>query len=132
MMRPKPDADTFDLREYLNLGSILQRRSVVTHKQIERAVLVQQKRGGKLGEVLVALGFCSAEDVSRALVEQEHHRIPPAKSDGALERLEAAVGTFEQSTKKLSTLTMKRVELGISDDQSGAMPISPGTGEHVL
>jgi hypothetical protein len=131
--RTSTDDDEFDLREYLNIGNILRRRGVVTDKQVEKAVQVQMKRGGKIGEVLVALGYCTSEAVHYALQEQERHRMPEGKSDDALERLEAAVDTFEQSTKKLSTLTMKRVEvMDVSDDQSGAVPISPGTDERML
>ena len=131
MMRQQKPSNDFDLREYLNIGNILMRRGVVTDKQVNRAVHLQMKRGGKLGELLVALGYCGAEDVERALEEQAAHRLPEAKSDAALERLEAAVGTFEQSTKRLSTISMPRVEvMDVSDDQSGAVPISPDTSKH--
>jgi hypothetical protein len=119
----------FDLLDYMNLGNILTRRGVVTHRQVKKALERQERLGGRLGESLVALGFCSSEDVSYALKAQEDRVLPESKTDGALQRLEAAIDQFEESGRKLSRLATKKkddkIVIDINEDQSGAQPISP-------
>jgi hypothetical protein len=121
--------DDFDLLDYMNLGNILVRRGSVKPKQVKKALERQKRLGGRLGENLVALGYCSAEDVSFALKAQEQRELPESKTDGALERLEAAIESFEESGKKLSKLSARKKEgkivIDLGDDHSGAMPISP-------
>lgn len=54
------------------LGEILIERNKVTLLQLERALNVQKREGGYLGEILVNLGFLEEQEVIAALVIQCH------------------------------------------------------------
>lgn len=58
------------MRRKLLLGSILVRDGVLTNEQLAEAVLYQQERGSRLGEVLLTLGLCTEVQIKRALAEQ--------------------------------------------------------------
>lgn len=117
----------FDLNEYFTLGNILKRRQIITDRQLKKAVKLQHKTEASLGEILVELGFCKPDDVMNALRTQDvHRRKEPAKSNAAFERMEAAVGSLEQSATNLAKLSKHGVAVvDISDDDSGAFPVSP-------
>ena len=47
---------------YLKLGEMLVKERLVTVDQLEQAMLVQKKKAGVIGEVLVRLGMVSEAD----------------------------------------------------------------------
>ncbi|HNC74102.1 MAG TPA: ATPase, T2SS/T4P/T4SS family [Elusimicrobiota bacterium] len=49
------------------LGDILIQEGLITAIQLERAVEAQRTKGGKLGDLLIGLGFCTEEDVLSVL-----------------------------------------------------------------
>ncbi|QAT17168.1 type II secretion system protein E [Candidatus Velamenicoccus archaeovorus] len=57
-------------RPYLKLGEILVKEGIVTQAQLEEVIKVQAKEGGRLGELLLRLGFATEEDVVVALGKQ--------------------------------------------------------------
>lgn len=52
------------------LGDFLVERKVITTDQLEKALIVQQGKGGLLGEILVELGFCDEEAIAQVLTVQ--------------------------------------------------------------
>jgi general secretion pathway protein E len=55
----------------MRLGEILIERKLITTEDLDRALELQQERGGeKLGKILVDLGFIAMRDVLSALAEQ--------------------------------------------------------------
>ncbi len=52
------------------LGDLLLKEKVITHEQLEQALKSQKDTGGRLGSVLVKLGFLSDEDVTNFLSRQ--------------------------------------------------------------
>ena len=52
------------------LGDIIVERGLVTSWQLEEALRVQRERGGKLGEVLVELGFITRVALAGVISEQ--------------------------------------------------------------
>jgi len=52
------------------LGDILIRRKVITAEQLERALEEQQVTHGRLGEILVSLGFATEEQITQARAQQ--------------------------------------------------------------
>ncbi|MEI8348823.1 MAG: ATPase, T2SS/T4P/T4SS family [Candidatus Omnitrophota bacterium] len=55
---------------YKRLGDILISEGVITKEQVEEAIVLQQKEGGKLGESLLKLGYVSEEQIVIALSKQ--------------------------------------------------------------
>lgn len=55
---------------YLKLGEMLVKERLVTVDQLEQAMLVQKKEGGRIGEVLVRLGMVNEADYVRVLAKQ--------------------------------------------------------------
>ena len=67
-----------------HVGEILIDRGVITREQLEVALKRQQEKGGKLGSILVRLGFASEEEIGEALSQQmdvPHIRLRPADID---------------------------------------------------
>lgn len=60
------------LRRVINkqLGELLIERGIINQRQLEKALAVQQEKGGLIGEVLVDLGFAKEEDIAQALTAQ--------------------------------------------------------------
>ena len=52
------------------LGELLVERKVIATDQLEKALIVQQGKGGLLGEILVELGFCDEEAIAQVLTVQ--------------------------------------------------------------
>ena len=52
------------------LGELLVERKVITAGQLEKGLIVQQGKGGLLGEILVELGFCNEEAIAQVLTVQ--------------------------------------------------------------
>jgi type IV pilus assembly protein PilB len=49
------------------LGQILAERGVISSSQLEKAIEVQKKEGGLIGEVIVKLGFATEEAIAYCL-----------------------------------------------------------------
>ena len=52
------------------LGELLIEQGIITQVQLERALLVQQEKGGLIGEILVSLNYAKEEDIAQALTVQ--------------------------------------------------------------
>jgi len=52
------------------LGELLIERSIITQNQLEKALAVQQERGGLIGEILVELGFAKEDEIAQTLTAQ--------------------------------------------------------------
>ena len=58
------------MARYKKLGMILFSEGIITEKQLEDGIAIQEKEGGKLGEVLIKLGYVSEEQIVVALSKQ--------------------------------------------------------------
>lgn len=60
------------LRKIINkqLGELLIERGIINSRQLNEALMLQQEKGGLIGEVLVELGFAKEEDIAQALTAQ--------------------------------------------------------------
>lgn len=52
------------------LCEILLRNGAVTQDNVDRAIAIQEERGGQIGRILVSIGACSEDAIARALVDQ--------------------------------------------------------------
>jgi hypothetical protein len=52
------------------LGAFLLEKEIVSAEQLETALVHQATTGGRLGEALVALGYCTEASIARALAQQ--------------------------------------------------------------
>ena len=52
------------------LCEVLLRNGSVTQESIDRAISIQEERGGQIGRILVSLGACSEQAIARALIDQ--------------------------------------------------------------
>ncbi len=52
------------------LGELLIERSIITQSQLEKALAVQQERGGLIGEILVELGYAKEDEIAQTLTAQ--------------------------------------------------------------
>jgi type IV pilus assembly protein PilB len=66
---PAPD-DSADQYKGRPIGRVLTKMGKVTRIQVMEALQLQGKQGGKLGEILVQLGYITPEDVAAALAAQ--------------------------------------------------------------
>lgn len=57
-------------RPYLKLGEILVKEGIITQAQLDEVIKIQAKEGGRLGEILLKMGFATEEDVVVALGKQ--------------------------------------------------------------
>jgi len=60
------------MRRIINkqLGELLIDRGVINKHQLDEALIIQQQKGGLIGEILVELGFVKEEDIAQALTAQ--------------------------------------------------------------
>ena len=52
------------------LCEVLLRNGAVTQENIDRAIAIQEERGGQIGRILVSLGACTEDAIARALIDQ--------------------------------------------------------------
>lgn len=52
------------------LGELLVEQGIIKQHQLDKALIVQNEKGGLIGEILVELGFAGEEDIARALTAQ--------------------------------------------------------------
>jgi len=60
------------IRRIINkqLGELLIERGIINQHQLEKAIALQQEKGGLIGEILVGLEFVKEEDIAQALTAQ--------------------------------------------------------------
>ena len=56
------------------LCEVLMRMGAVTQESVDKAIAIQEERGGQIGRILVSIGACSEEAIARALLEQLRDR----------------------------------------------------------
>ncbi|MCK5222465.1 MAG: type II secretion system protein GspE, partial [Candidatus Aminicenantes bacterium] len=54
----------------MKLGDFLLSDKLITKEQLDQALETQKKEPGKLGSILIRLGFVSEEDIAQALSKQ--------------------------------------------------------------
>lgn len=94
------------------LGKILVERGVVSDVQLTAALSDQRRRGGRVGDRLVALGFITHRQLMGALAEQR------------LRWLAAAFGTFIMGLQPVSA----SANIGFSHDIETGSPVVPPSG----
>lgn len=52
------------------LCEILLDKGYVTREAVDRAIAIQEEKGGQIGRILVSLGACTEEHIARALIQQ--------------------------------------------------------------
>ena len=57
------------------LGQVFKLLELVTEGHVQEALQVQRKEGGRIGEILVRLGYVTADEVELALQVQKGVRI---------------------------------------------------------
>ncbi|MEW5758116.1 MAG: ATPase, T2SS/T4P/T4SS family [Candidatus Omnitrophota bacterium] len=55
---------------YQKIGQIFLKEGLVSQDQLDKAILLQQKEGGRLGEILVRMGLLTEQDVVVSLAKQ--------------------------------------------------------------
>jgi type IV pilus assembly protein PilB len=65
-----PSAHEARRRSTVRLGELLVRQGLLTAHQLEDALTTQKARGGRLGDVLVGLGFVDERELARVLAAQ--------------------------------------------------------------
>jgi lipopolysaccharide/colanic/teichoic acid biosynthesis glycosyltransferase len=56
------------------LCEILVRNGAATQEMIDKAIAIQEERGGQIGRILVSIGACTEEAIARALIDQLRDR----------------------------------------------------------
>lgn len=56
------------------LCEVLMRMGAVTQEAVDKAIAIQEERGGQIGRILVSIGACSEDAIARALLEQVRDR----------------------------------------------------------
>jgi len=54
----------------LRIGDFLVKERKLTEEQLQQALEAQKREGGKLGSILIRLGFCTEEDIAQILSKQ--------------------------------------------------------------
>ena len=54
----------------MKIGEILLKESKISDNQLQNALEVQKRESGKLGSILIRLGFVSEEDIAQVLSKQ--------------------------------------------------------------
>ena len=52
------------------LCEVLLRDGAITQDQVDRAIAIQEERGGQIGRILVSMGACGEQAIARGLIEQ--------------------------------------------------------------
>lgn len=98
-----------------NLGSVLVTMGLLTQEQLE----VAMARSGRLGDAVCELGFCTADDVSRAVAIQEQMR-QGTTADAAMAMLTAATAGMRANTERIAdSLKGARLKARASGEKTG-------------
>jgi len=103
------------------LGELLVKEGLINASQLEKAISVQRQEGGRLGEILVRLGFVKEDQVVSALGKQLNipyfslgtGMLKPAMDQG-LERLISEDFAFKNSILPLSR-TLRSITVAMAD-----------------
>lgn len=105
---------------YLKLGEILLKDGIITARQLEEAIGVQRREGGRLGEIMVRLGMIKEEQLVAALDKQlslpyfsSGTRLRPSSGQG-LERLIPQEFAFKNAVIPLSR-TLRSLTVAMAD-----------------
>lgn len=52
------------------LGQLLIEKGIITKPQLEKALKIQEERGGLIGQILVALGYATEQEIAQAITVQ--------------------------------------------------------------
>ncbi|NQT06531.1 MAG: hypothetical protein HQ575_03220 [Candidatus Omnitrophica bacterium] len=52
------------------LGELLMERGIITKKQLDKALEIQTHKGGLIGQILVAMGHATEEEIAQAITVQ--------------------------------------------------------------
>lgn len=52
------------------LGELLLERGIINKQELEKTLGIQKEKGGLLGQILVALGFATEEEIAQAITAQ--------------------------------------------------------------
>lgn len=66
-------------RTYKQLGELLLEKGIINKKQIEHALKLQSEKGGLIGQILIALGYATEEDIAQAITVQYGFPFLPLK-----------------------------------------------------
>ena len=84
----------------LQLGDILVQKKVISQEQLNRALKQQKQLGGLLGHALVKLGFCTEEEIAKAVASQLG--VPYACRENGLLKVEKGQGLDKIVTEKFA------------------------------
>lgn len=102
----------------VRLGTILLRSGVLTPDQLEEALTGMSRRGERLGETLVRLGWLTERDVARALAEQyglDYIDLRASPPEGLVFALLPAMAAEALSAIPVRLLDDDRVLVAVSD-----------------
>lgn len=68
------DAILAEIHQDIRIGQLLLMRKFITLEELDHALNHQEKRGGRLGEILVELCYCTKTQIDRTLEEQKRFR----------------------------------------------------------
>jgi type IV pilus assembly protein PilB len=126
--------------EKAKLGQMLLKANLISEAQLKKAVDMQKILGGKLGSIIVKLGFISDEDLTKFLAKQERlpiadlqnlivpedlvkripkevvekHQVLPIHSKGGVLTLAMADPTDFEAIEEVQFLANCRVEVAMS------------------
>ena len=75
------------------LCEVLLRNGAATQENIDKAIAIQEERGGQIGRILVSLGACTEEAIARALIDQLKTRKKDAHDDDPVADISLAART---------------------------------------
>src|SRR3989338_1686218 len=94
---------------YFRVGEMLVKEGLMTQEQLDRAILVQKKEGGRIGEILIKLDIVKESDLAYVLGKQLN--IPYAKLTSGLLNPAADQGLEELIPQELA---LKNIVLPLS------------------
>ncbi len=101
----------------VKIGEVLVSQGLVTPEQVDKALTFQKKQGGKLGSIMVELGFVSDQALATALSKQLH--LPAAQAEDFQKISETALKKMDAQTVKkhgcLPLIMRERLRIAISD-----------------
>ena len=84
------------------VGSLLREQGVVNEEEVERALVHQGERGGRLGEILLGWGLVSGPTLTRVLADQRGEQLDEESGFGTGLRGEIERRQREQARGRLA------------------------------
>lgn len=113
------------------LGEILAGTRGLKPEQIKHALEYQRAEGVRFGEAVVALGYCTPQDVVWALAQQFHYPYNPEQDGGHNEELVMANAPFSEQVEPFRDLRAQLMA-GVLDHpgrRSALAIVSPNVGD---